>query len=77
MSTIQVTKIGIGYQSPGQRPSCRNCKHGEEVRADRMPPFDTAYWRCKRFGFRTTAMATCQQQQPKSSSNQESAHEVL
>lgn len=65
MSSIQAAKLGIGYQAANQRPSCKNCKHGEEVRADRMPPFDTASWQCVRFSFRTTATATCFQHQAK------------
>lgn len=59
MSTIAVAKIGMGYQTAGQRPSCKNCKHGDERRADRMPPYDTATWHCKKGGFITSAMATC------------------
>lgn len=59
MSTIAVAKIGMGYQAAQQRPACRNCKHGDERRADRMPPYDAAHWYCKQGGFKTTAMATC------------------
>lgn len=65
MSTIAVAKIGMGYQAALQRPACRNCKHGEERRADRMPPYNTAHWYCKKGGFKTTAMATCDEYEAK------------
>lgn len=59
MSTIAVAQSCMGYLRANQRPACKNCKHGEERRADRMPPYDTAHWYCKKGGFITTAMATC------------------
>lgn len=59
MGTIQNAKAAMGWMGARQRPACRNCKHGQEVREDRMPPFDTAHWRCKEGGFRTSAMAVC------------------
>lgn len=61
MSTIAVAKIGMGYQPATARAACRNCKHGDERRADRMPPYDTAHWHCKKGGFKTTAMAVCKE----------------
>lgn len=70
MSSVQVTKFAIGYQAANQRPACMNCKHGEELRADRMPPFDTSSWQCVRFGFFTIAMATCFQHHAKYPSTQ-------
>lgn len=65
MSTIAVVKASAGYQPANQRQACKNCAQGEEVRTDRMPPYDTATWQCKRFGFKTTAMAICHQHQPR------------
>lgn len=64
MSSIQNAKAGMFYQTATQRPSCRNCYHGKEEREDRMPPFDTARWRCKKAGFITSALATCGEHQP-------------
>lgn len=62
--TIATTQLGMGYQSANQRPACRNCFHGSEQYADRMPPFNTKTWRCKKGGFNTTAMAICAQHHP-------------
>ena len=61
MSSIQVAKIGMGYQTATKRPSCMNCKHGDQNFADRAPPWNTAHWTCKKGGFNTTAMAICSQ----------------
>lgn len=62
--TIATTKLAMGFLSSNQRPSCKTCFHGVERRADRMPPYDTAHWYCRKGGFITTAMATCSQHQP-------------
>jgi hypothetical protein len=62
--TIDAMKQSMGFQSATFRPSCRNCKHGHEEIAERMPPYDTRSWKCKKGGFRTTAMATCNEHQP-------------
>lgn len=59
MSTIDNVKVEMKWQSSRMRPACRNCRHGKEVREDRMPPFDTAHWKCTQGGFRTSAMAVC------------------
>lgn len=61
MSSIQVAKVSMGYMTPLTRPSCRNCVHGKEEHQYRRPPFDTVTWQCKKGGFRTLAMACCQQ----------------
>ncbi len=71
MSSIAGTKAAINYQAANQRPACKNCAQGEEMRADRMPPFDTATWQCKRFGFKTTAMAICQHHQRQTTTRSE------
>ena len=63
MSSIQVAKLGMGFLSANQRHACKNCRHGEERRADRMPPYDTATWYCKKGGFMVSAMAACDQHQ--------------
>lgn len=64
MSTIQVAKRGMGFQSAGERDGCKNCQHAEQHYVDRMPPYDRAGWRCKKGGFMTSAMAICQKHQP-------------
>lgn len=60
MSTIDVAKSSMGFQSAGQRDGCKNCRHGEQHYVDRAPPYDRAGWRCKKGGFMTSAMAICQ-----------------
>jgi hypothetical protein len=62
--TIDAMKRSMVFQSATVRPACRNCKHGHEEIAERMPPYDTRSWKCKKGGFRTTAMATCNEHQP-------------
>lgn len=66
MGTIQSTKIGCGFKTAGERPGCRDCKHGQQEYTDRMPPYDKAGWKCKRYGFFVTAMAICDTHEPKS-----------
>lgn len=65
MSSIQAAKLGMGYQTATQRPSCKNCKHSDEQLVDRMPPYDKAGWRCTKGGFITWAMAICNQHESK------------
>jgi hypothetical protein len=64
--TINSMKQSMGFQLAGLRPACRNCKHGNEEIAERAPPFDTRSWKCKKGGFRTTAMAVCKEHVPES-----------
>jgi hypothetical protein len=64
VSSAQVAKLTMGYQLANQRPACKNCHHVQEQREDRMPPYDTVRWQCKKGGFLTSAMATCNQHQP-------------
>lgn len=64
--TIETTKLRMGFQSAGFRSACRNCIHGHEEIADRMPPYDTRSWKCKKGGFRTTAMAVCKDHEAES-----------
>lgn len=64
--TIEAMKRSMGVQLASLRPACRNCKHGKEEIADRMPPYDTRSWKCKKGGFRTTAMAVCNEHEPES-----------
>jgi hypothetical protein len=69
MSTIQVAKSGMGFQSAGQRDGCKNCVHAEhkEVSVPIDPSFMSG-WRCNKGGFMTSAMAICQKHQPAPSS---------
>lgn len=54
-----VAKTNQGFVAANERQGCNNCTHGEEKREERLPPYDTASWRCKLGGFRTTAKAVC------------------
>lgn len=65
MGTIKTAQSAMGYQPAGQRDGCRNCVSGEEQREERMPPWDKPYWRCNAGGFRTSAMAICNQHKQK------------
>lgn len=62
--TIASTQLAMDYKPANARPACRNCYHGDESFADRMPPYNTKTWRCKKGSFGTTAMAICAQHQP-------------
>lgn len=64
MSSIIVSKAAQGFVAANARPSCCNCYHGDQQFNDRMPPYDTAGWRCKKGGFYVTARAVCNQHQP-------------
>lgn len=64
MSTIQGAKLSMGFLAAKQRPSCNNCYYCEERYEERMPPYNTKSWNCKKGGFMTSAMATCNQHQP-------------
>lgn len=66
MGSIQSSKAGCGFKSASERDGCRNCKAGEQTYNDRMPPYDNAGWRCKRYGFKVTAMAICERHESKS-----------
>lgn len=59
MSTADTARTVQGYQSATTRSRCGNCKHGHEQISERMPPYDTRTWRCKRGGFTVTAGAIC------------------
>lgn len=59
MSSIDNAKAAMGWVPATKRQSCRNCTHGEECIAERMPPFDTKSWECKLGGFKTSAGAVC------------------
>lgn len=65
MSSIQVAKLSMRWVSAKSRPGCKNCVHGDEEREDRMPPFNTVRWRCRKAGFLTSPMAVCNEHQPK------------
>ena len=65
MGTIKSRQAAMGFQNPGQRSGCRDCKHFEQVTAEREPPYDTAGWECKLGGFKVSAMAICSKHEPK------------
>ncbi len=59
MNAAALANLGVHYVTASARDACRNCKHGHEVIADRMPPYDTRSWQCRRFDQSTTALAIC------------------
>ncbi len=65
MSSITNAKAVMGYVAASKRQACRNCHHGDECRADRMPPYDSVMWRCKLGGFVTSAGAICIKHEPR------------
>ena len=62
MSSIAVVKATQGFMPANQRPACRNCKHGNEQSQDRSDKFSLS---CKKGGFYVTALAVCDEHQPK------------
>lgn len=64
MSNITVSKAAQGFVQASARPSCCNCKHGDQQFSGRMPPYDTSSWRCKKGGFYVTARAICNAHEP-------------
>lgn len=64
MSTADNARRIQGFLTATARPRCGNCKHGHEQIAERMPPYDTRTWRCKRGGFTVTAGAICDRHEP-------------
>lgn len=47
----------VGYQTPGQRPGCRNCKHFEQVRHD--SPLMTPRQACLKHDLEVTSGGIC------------------
>lgn len=47
----------VGYQTPGDRPGCRNCAHFEQVRHD--SPIIAPRQACLKHGFEVTSGAIC------------------
>lgn len=58
-------KAAQRWVGPNARPKCGNCLHGDEDRADRMPPFDSIVWRCRLGCFVTAANAVCGKHTPR------------
>lgn len=65
MSSIQAAKLGMGFQSAIQRPSCSNCKHVAREFEGRFASPSTSHWKCLKGGFMTSTMAICRQHEPK------------
>lgn len=59
MGSIQSRQAAMAFRNAGARPACRNCKHGQQVYVERMPPYDRAGWECTKGGFKVSAMAIC------------------
>lgn len=57
--SVASVRAAIGYQTASQRPACRDCMHGHEEIADRMPPYDTRTWHCRKHDLPTSALAIC------------------
>ncbi|MFZ5566701.1 MAG: hypothetical protein ACOY95_06835 [Pseudomonadota bacterium] len=65
MSSIQVAKSSMGFQSAGQRDGCARCYHVTKVSPDlAYAGPNNPQWKCRKGGFLTSAMAICQQFQP-------------
>ena len=47
----------VGYQTPGERPGCRNCKHFEQVRHD--SPIIAPRTACTLHGLEVTSGGIC------------------
>lgn len=56
-SKSTLNKLAMGYQPAAAR--CKNCKHAHEEIADRMPPYDTRSWKCRKGGFHISPLAIC------------------
>lgn len=65
MSSIAVAKSSMGFTPAKSRPGCCNCIHVKRDYQDRMPPYDTASWTCKKGGFYVTAQAICKKHETK------------
>ncbi len=53
----------VGYQTPGERPGCRNCKHFEQVRHD--SPLIAPRQACLKHGLEVTSGGICNDHQVK------------
>lgn len=51
-------KLAMGYHLAGRS---KNRKHAHEEIADRMPPYDTRSWKCRKGGFPISPLAICDQ----------------
>lgn len=58
----------VGYQTPGDRPGCRNCAHFEQVRHD--SPIMAPRQACLKHGFEVTSGAICNDHQVKRQANE-------
>lgn len=47
----------VGYQTPGDRPGCRNCKHFDQVRHD--SPIIAPRQACTKHGLEVTSGGIC------------------
>ena len=54
MSGILVAKASQNYQAATQRPACRNCQHGAEVKEG-----PRTGWKCCLGGFFVTPYSVC------------------
>lgn len=61
MTSKATAKGAMGYQPAADR--CKNCKHANEEIADRMPPYDTRSWKCRKGGFSISPLAICKEYQ--------------
>ena len=58
----------VGYQTPGDRPGCRNCAHFEQVRHD--SPLITPRQACLKHELEVTSGGICHDHQVKRSVNE-------
>lgn len=65
MASIESLKLAVGYLSPAERFTCRNCVHGTEVFAQDATSREWPHWECARYGFRIAPTAICKRYEPK------------
>ena len=58
----------VGYQTPGERPGCRNCKHFEQVRHD--SPLIAPRQACLKHNLEVTSGGICNDHQVKRQANE-------
>lgn len=65
---LVVKHAQVGYQTPGERPGCRNCKHFEQVRHD--SPIIASRQACTLHSIEVTSGGICNSHQLKRQANE-------
>lgn len=66
--------VQVGYQTPGQRPGCRNCAHFEVTRHD--SPVIAARTACTLHGLEVTSGGICHKQSSLGNRSAEAGHDL-